>query len=206
MSMKRRYNSDARCARAATTKQRVLAAARSLFSSKGFEKTTIDEVAAAAKVSAPTVYSIFKSKEGIVRELLNDILFGARYKSLVEEFTSSEDPRDALKIAASIARTVHDAEKSEMGVIRGASALSPELRKLGLEGENLRYERQQPVIHRLKKAKLLLQGMDAAQARDILWSLTSREIYRMLVIERGWSPGEYQEWLGRTLLKILVKG
>ena len=203
--MKRRYNSDSRCAQAAVTKKRILTAARSLFSSKGFEKTTIDEVAAAAGVSAPTVYSIFKSKEGIVRELLNEILFGARYRSLVEKSTSSENPKEALKIAASIARTVHDAEKSEMAVIRGASALSPELRKLGLEGENLRYERQQSVIHKLEKAALLPHGMDVAQARDILWSLTSREIYRMLVIERGWSPGEYQEWLGRTLLKILVK-
>jgi len=49
------------------------------------------------------------------------------------------------------------------------------------------------------------QGMDGAQARNILWSLTSREIYRMLVIERGWSSEEYQEWLGRSLLKILVE-
>jgi len=205
MSMKRRYNSESRCAQAAVTKQRILTAAKSLFSSKGFEKTTIDKVAAAARVSAPTVYSIFRSKEGIVREMLNDILFGAQYKSLVEKSSSSEDPREALKIAASISRTVHDAEKSEIGFIWGASALSPELRKLGLEGENLRYERQQSVIDRLKKANLLPRGINVAQARDILWSLTSREIYRMLVIERGWSPGKYQEWLGRSLLKILVE-
>jgi hypothetical protein len=33
---------------------------------------------------------------------------------------------------------------------------------------------------------------------------TSRDVYRMLVHEGGWSPDRYQEWLSRTLLDALV--
>ena len=41
-------------------------------------------------------------------------------------------------------------------------------------------------------------------ARRILWMYTSRDVYRMLVHESGWSPDRYQEWLARTLLDALV--
>jgi AcrR family transcriptional regulator len=204
MSTKKKYHSEIRQAQAAATRRRILAAARRLFSSRGFEKTTVDEVAVGAEVSTPTIYMHFKSKEGVLRELVNEVLFGPDYRSLVDKSASSKDPREALRIAAHISRTIHDAEKSEIGLVRGASALSPELRDLELEGERLRYERQRLVVARLEKARLLPRGMGIVQARDILWSLTSREVYRMLVIERGWSSDEYQKWLAQTLLQILV--
>ncbi len=38
-----------------------------------------------------------------------------------------------------------------------------------------------------------------------MWMYTSREIYRMLVVDGGWSPDEYQEWLAATLMEALVK-
>lgn len=42
-------------------------------------------------------------------------------------------------------------------------------------------------------------------ARNI-YEMTGRDIYRMLVIDRGWSSSAYQEWLGNTLLQSLTRG
>jgi hypothetical protein len=39
----------------------------------------------------------------------------------------------------------------------------------------------------LADAKALAPGVQFRRAREILWALTSRDIYRMLMIERGWS-------------------
>ena len=47
--------------------------------------------------------------------------------------------------------------------------------------------------------------LDVAQARDILWSLTSGELYRMLVLERKWAAEEYERWLGALLAAALLK-
>jgi AcrR family transcriptional regulator len=204
METKRKYNSESRCAQAVVTRRVILVAARRLFASQGFDKTTIGSIAAAAHVSAPTVYALFKSKEGILRELINEAVFNDRYKSLVDETASSHDPPQALRIAAHIARMVHDAQESEIGLIRGASVISPELRALVLGEEDVRYKRQQFVILILQKEGLLVDTLSTAHARDILWSLTSREIYRMLVVEKGWTSDEYEEWLSRTLLQTLV--
>jgi AcrR family transcriptional regulator len=205
MPRKRKYNSESRHSQAELTKKRILSAAKRLFSTKGFDKTTIDAVAILAKVSSPTVYTLFKSKEGLMRELLNAILFGPQYESLVEKTLTLKNPIESLKNAPSIARMIHDAEKSEMGLIRGVAALSPRLKKMEVEQERHRYERQETTVRRLEKENALLPGIDGSRARDILWTLTSREVYRMLVIERGWSPDDYEAWLRRTLLQTLVR-
>jgi AcrR family transcriptional regulator len=204
MAGKRKYDSKSRMAGAERTKKSILGAAKRLFSSKGFDNTTIDAIAVSAKVSTPTVYTLFKSKEGIMRELLNTSLFGKPYQSLVEKTMTLQNPIESLKNAPSIARMIHDAEKSEMGLIRGVSALSPQLKKIEAEQERQRYERQENTVMRLEKEKALLPGLDLGRARDILWTLTSREVYRMLVMERGWSSDEYESWLRRTLLQVLI--
>jgi AcrR family transcriptional regulator len=205
MKTKRKYNSVSRCTQALVTRRFILAAAKRLFTAQGFDKTTVDGIAAAARVSAPTVYALFKSKEWILKELIHETVFDERDRSLVNETASSHDPKQALKVVARIARQVHDAQESEIGLIRGASVLSPELRALVLGEEDIRYERQQFVILALQKEGLLVDTLNTAHARDILWSFTSRDLYRMLVVEKGWSSDEYEAWLGRTLLHTLVR-
>jgi AcrR family transcriptional regulator len=204
METKRKYNSESRRSQAAVTKRVILLAAKRLFDSNGFDRTTIEGIAGAARVSAPTVYALFKSKEGVLRELFNEVIFSDRYRSLVDEAASCDDPRQALKIAAHITRMLHDAEESEIGLIRGASLMSPDLRSLEREAEHIRYERQHFLVLRLEKEKLLPDTLSSTRARDILWSLTSPDIYRMLVIEKEWSSDEYETWLSKTLLQTLV--
>lgn len=48
------------------------------------------------------------------------------------------------------------------------------------------------------------RGLSLDDARRLLWTLTSRDVYRMLVHAGGWTPGRYQAWLSQTLLDALV--
>lgn len=54
--------------------QEILFAAAGLFSIKGFENTTVDEIAAQANVGKGTIYLYFKNKEHILVEILEDSL------------------------------------------------------------------------------------------------------------------------------------
>jgi hypothetical protein len=38
-----------------------------------------------------------------------------------------------------------------------------------------------------------------------MWMYTSRDVYRMLVHDGGWSPDQHQDWLSRTLTEALVR-
>lgn len=51
------------------TKERLLEAALDLFSEKGYNATSIDEIAEAVGIKGPSVYKYFKSKENLILEL-----------------------------------------------------------------------------------------------------------------------------------------
>jgi hypothetical protein len=82
--------------------------------------------------------------------------------------------------------------------------VAPELAKLEQQRECLRYERQEKMIVSLRDAERLRADLDNTAARDIFWMLTSRDIYRMLVRERGWSSQQYPDWLADTLVRSLL--
>jgi AcrR family transcriptional regulator len=201
---KRRYNTDLRQARTVELRQRILAAAKKLFARHGIDKVTIDALAHEADVAAPTIYALFESKAGLLRAIIKGTFFGPNYAAVAEKTKTTTDPIELLCTTASISRVIFDTEKAEIGLIRGASAFSAELRRVEAEFEQLRYDLQRA------RAKLLVKTFPAARVlgiqkvRDIMWMYTGRDIYRMFVLERGWSSDAYEEWLARTLIQVLT--
>jgi len=54
--------------------------------------------------------------------------------------------------------------------------------------------------------KALTPGLKREVARDIMWALTSRDLYRLLLVQRGWSGAQYQRHVGDLLLAALANG
>ena len=71
----------------AATQERILAAATELFLSRGYENTTIAQVAERAEVSRATVFWHFSDKESLFRECFNRICEPFRI-SLTRDFSS----------------------------------------------------------------------------------------------------------------------
>ena len=92
-----------------------------------------------------------------------------------------------------------------MDIFRGASVLSPEFKELEKEREERRYKRLEESVKWLAKERALAKGLTITKAHDILWTFTGRDLYRMQVIERGWTSDEYEEWLGDLLVKTLLR-
>ena len=110
-----------------------------------------------------------------------------------------------IALSARVARAIYEGESSELGLMRGASAFSPALRKLEQEFESLRLEMQEERVKRLFAESRQAAGLCYDEARRLLWMYTSRDVYRMLVQEGGWSPDRYQAWLSDTLVNALVR-
>jgi AcrR family transcriptional regulator len=201
---KRRYVSRARSEAADATRGRVLDAAKTLFVRHGIDRVTIAQIAERAGVAGSTVYALFKSKEGILRDLMRGALFGERFQAARGKLEGVKDPVRLIELSAQVARAIYEGESTELGLMRGASAFSPALRKIEQEFEKLRYEMQEERVKVLFAQSRQARGLGPDEARRILWMYTSREIYRMLVHEAGWTPDRYQEWLSRTLLDALV--
>lgn len=201
---KRRYVSELRSQAADATKDRVLNAAKKLFVRHGIDRVTIAQIADAAEVAVSTVYALFKSKEGILRGLVSASLFGQQFQAARAKFEGVTDPVRLIALTAHVARAIYEGESSELGLMRGVSAFSPALRKLELEFEKIRFEMQEERVRLLFAQSRERKGLGFDEARRILWMYTSRDVYRMLVQEGGWTPDRYQKWLSDTLVDALV--
>ncbi len=201
---KRPYRSLVRNAQAAQTRERILIAAKNLFESEGFECVTIEKIAQAADVSIPTVYSLFQSKRGVLRALMDEVLPADQFDALVEMSIQEKSPEIRLSLSAKIARQMYDAEKVQMNLFRGAVVLAPEFKEVEKEREMRRYIRQEVTIKAMTREKSLSKGLTEIKARDILWAFTGRDMYRMLVVEQGWASEEYEKWLSQLLVNNLM--
>ena len=201
---KRTYNSENRDVQAAQTRSRILEAALELFKTEGFDRVTINKLAKAAGVSMPTIYAIFKSKQGVLQSLIDEALPPEQFAALVDDSMQEKSPKKRLSITAKLARQIYDAERELMDILRVASVIAPEIKELEQEREKRRYERQGEYVKMMMKEKSLAKGLTLQKARDILWTLTARDMYRMFVVERGWTSDEYEKLLAQLLTKSLL--
>ena len=201
----RKYHSTMREQQADRTRLAIAKAARKLIFSKGYEAAKIDAIAREAGVAAQTVYAVFGSKRGILAELLDQDSFGPDYQELIRQVEATTDPAIKVRFPARFARQIYDAQSSTFDRFRGAGVVAPDLASLEKERECYRYEAQKHLIAFLHDSGRLRKDLTITKARDVLWTLTGRELYRMLVRERGWSSDAYEKWLADTLASALLE-
>ena len=202
---KRKYVSAVRAEAAGRSRRRVLDAAAWLFGRRGIDGVTMAQIAARATVSVPTVYALFKSKEGILHAILESALFGPAFQAARARLDGVGDPVVLIELSAAVARAIYESERTALGLMRGASAFSPALRQAEQAFEDLRYSMQEARVRLLFDEGKAMPGLELDDARRILWMYTGRDVYRMLVQEGGWSPDKYEAWLARTLVTSLVR-
>lgn len=77
-------------------RQALLDAARSIFARFGYNKTTVDEIAKAARKGKSTFYYYYKSKEEIFKDVIEKEAQIFRMK-LIESISISSDPVEKIK-------------------------------------------------------------------------------------------------------------
>ncbi|WP_226345787.1 TetR/AcrR family transcriptional regulator [Agilicoccus flavus] len=85
---------------AAQRREQLLVVGRTLFAQKGYEGTSVEEIAASAKVSKPVVYEHFGGKEGLYAVVVDREI--RTLLSAVEEALTTADssPRALVELAA----------------------------------------------------------------------------------------------------------
>ena len=48
------------------------------------------------------------------------------------------------------------------------------------------------------------ENVDEVYATDVVWTLTSPEVFLLLTLERNWSKEKYAEWLADMLTRALL--
>ena len=209
-SHSRRYDSPRRREQAAATRQAILEAAQPLFERDGYAATPIPAIAAEARVALKTVYVVFGTKANLLRALWDQRLAGneaatpvlerAWYRTVVED----DSPEAKLRLAARQSRAVKTRSGQLLEVIRNAASVDPEIGALWEEIQAKLHQVARALIEQLHSRNALRPGLDPATAADILWTLNHPAVWQLLVHERHWLPGQYEQWLEQALRSQLL--
>ena len=201
---RRRYSSPLREAGAGATRRAVLSAARAVFTKAGYEAATIEAVASAARVSAPTVYALFRSKAGLLSAVVADGGSDPDIRALAGKALTETDPRRRIAAAARVVREIMERERGILGVLRQAGTSREELDAARRQV----HEQQRGALGRalrpLYDAGALRSGMRFDEAVATFAALASPESFWLLVDEQGWSPARWGRWLADSAVRLLV--
>jgi AcrR family transcriptional regulator len=207
---KRRYDSTRRREQAATTRRLILEAAQRLFERQGYAATTMAAIAAEAGVAGKTVYLAFETKSGVLRALWNFLLRGDQedvpiadrrwYREVLDE----PDPERQLRLGASNARAVKERIGGVIEVIHAAAPIDPDIAALWNRIESEFHANQRVVVASIDEKGALGPGLDVDRATDILWTLNHPDVWQLLVVQRGWTPDEYERWFADTAVAQLL--
>ncbi|HEY5012692.1 MAG TPA: TetR/AcrR family transcriptional regulator [Acidimicrobiia bacterium] len=208
VKQKRPYDASRRQEQARRNRDRIIVAAERLFMRDGYAATTIAAVAIAADVSEDTIYKSFGSKPGLVRAIRVKALEGrgpvpAEQRS-DEVQTRETDGRKVIEAWGALTTEVMPRVAPVLLLIRDAAAADPEGQALLEELDADRLRRMTENARRLRGGGHLRTGITLAQAADVLWTYSSPELYELLVLRRGWSPGRYGRFVANAMIDALL--
>jgi hypothetical protein len=156
------------------------------------------------------VYLAFQTKARLLRAVWDLALMGDDSDAPVAErpwyidVLEEPDPRHKLRRLAAASCTVKVRIAALLGVIRDAAPSDEEIGALWALIQTDFYANQGSIIATLGGAGALTPGLDATRATDILWTLNHPDVWLLLVGERGWTPEQFETWLGDTAITQLL--
>ena len=208
VNTRRRYDSSGRRERARQARDQIIGIAGDLFLSRGYAATTVAAIAVQARVSVETIYKGFGGKPGLVRAIVEAGLAGpgpvpAEQRS--DQIRDTEpDPRQVLTAWGAFMTEIAPRTAPILLLARDAAASAPDLAALLDEISAARLKRMTVNAHGLSEAGHLQPGLTIAQAADIMWAYSSPELYELLVLRRGWSPGRYGRFAAQAMIAAVL--
>jgi AcrR family transcriptional regulator len=208
---KRGYDSPFRDEQARATRRAIVAAAAELFVAQGYAATTMDAIAKRANVSRKTVFAA-GSKFALLKDAFDWSLVGddepipMADRAPVQNILATDDPAQAVRLwAAMITETATRA--APIGAALAAAAhVDEEAAAFIRLSDQHRLGGARAFVAHLVAIGGLRPGLTAADAADLCWLAMDPGPYVRLVIERGWPPARFQDWLtaavGRELLGL----
>jgi AcrR family transcriptional regulator len=207
---RRRYDSSRRQEQARHNRWAVLQAARQLFLERGFAATTMPAIASAAGVSVQTVYKAFGNKARLAKAVFDVAMAGddepvpMLQRASLARARDEPDPRTKLRLYGEFLAEVAPRHVPVQLVIRDAATSDPEARVVWAELQAERLKGMTLFARALHDDGYLRPGVSTNEARDVLWTCNSAELFQLLVLERGWSPKRYGRWVADALISALL--
>jgi len=207
----RRYASEVRDEQAQRTRRAIVAAASELFLARGYAATTIDAIAAAARVSRRTVFNSVGGKVVLLKLAMEWAIVGddepvpLADRPAIKAIQAESDPRKALALWAQTVVGVASRVAPVSAVLTAAADTDPAAAQLFSEMARNRMFGATEFVRYLASLEGLAAGVSEQQAADLCWSLMDGHLYRLLVTQRGWTTVSFTQWLTDSLAATVLR-
>jgi AcrR family transcriptional regulator len=208
---KRVYNTERRAEQARLTRERIIDAARELLLAGGFFAMTVPLLAQRAGVSPQTVYNAIGGKAEVVKAVYDRLLAGDDDPTPMSQRPGFRAVLEALDTAAyarayaAWCRQIWDRVGPLLGVILahgpGDDAV---LEEFVTTIDRERRTGNANSLRGLRERGDLPEDRSVDEFVDVVWTLTSPEVYDRLVRRSGWQSAPYEAWLSVQLEAALT--
>jgi AcrR family transcriptional regulator len=211
--MARVYDSSVRLEGAHRTRTSIVHTARELLLQGGYHAMTVASLARTAGVSPQTVYNSVGNKAAVVKAVYDQMMAGDDAEVAMSdrpEFQATFEAGDRVAFARAYAGWVR-VLAGRAGPLLGALLAHGTDATLVEFTATIEQERYVGTTHAITGLRdrigLPERYADKDGLRrliDAVWTLNSPDCYDRLVRRRGWSPAEYETWLGDQLVALLT--
>lgn len=206
----RKYDSSRRQAQARQTRLQIAEAARALFLERGYGGSSIEAIAERAGVAPETIYATFKNKRNVL-SFVFDIAIGGDDEDI--RLLDRPDPQAVLKetdqrrqltlFARDITKILYRAAPV-FEILRIAAKTEPEIAELVQRLLRERMMNMTMVAKSVASRGSLREDLNRGRAAEVIWSMTSPELYLLLTRDLHWTDEQYSQWLTDTLIRLLL--
>jgi AcrR family transcriptional regulator len=165
----------------------------------------LEDIARRAGVSRQSVYVHFGSRAGLVLALVQRVDTGGMLEGLVQRVFDAPTSLDALDAIVHLHAEYSPVAYPVARVLMAGRHEDEALRVAWDDRMEARRNLYRDTVERLQREGLLSARWDVATATDLVFALTSWEVWELLAGQR-WSKDQYREHLSATLRRTLVDG
>lgn len=206
----RSYDMSRRSLQARRTRRAVVDAAHRSFVEVGYAATTMAAVADEAGVSVETVYKSFGNKPGLAKAVFDAAMAGddeptpLLQRDFVERTTGESDPIQKLEQYGEHLVEVMPRVGPIQLVLRAAAEVDQGALDVWEQVQAERLTGVTAFAAHLAADGHLREDVDADEARDVLWTFDSPDVWDLLVTTRGWTTERYGQWVAQQLVAALL--
>jgi AcrR family transcriptional regulator len=201
----RPYRTALREEQAQLTRRRILEAARRLLVQRGYGQVTMQGIAREAAVAYQTVFAQFGSKLQLALELCaSEFPHVGQTVAMLADSRDAGNPEAWLQTMGAFARKLYEPCAEILRFMRESG--DPDLISRYKEIDAGRLQLLAELGPQLEETTRLRPGMSGKAAVDLVWSMTSPTTYEQLVLDRGWTPEQFESWLGAALVNLILAG
>lgn len=191
--------------RARKTRLRIIKAAYSLFCERGYYGTTMADVAQAAGVAVQTVYFTFHTKIELLSRTVDFAVMGEGDPVIPEQsawYAAMAAEPDLTKAVRHVVEGIGQILTRAMPldtVVRASAGSDPDMARARAVNERLRADGYRAILDILHSKATLRDGITPERATQLLLLYLGTDVYRVLILDYGWTHADWITWTVATL-------